>query len=172
VHSVYRPVKNPLIDHLIRRRRGELGFSMIPRKGALKQCLRVLRQGGYIALLADQHSKADGIWVPFLGRPASTTPGPALLALRTGAPIVMGCAKRLPGTYRFEARFDPPMWVTPTGDRQADVRRITSAISRRMEDYVRESPDQWLWLHRRWRNPPPEVTAERSGDVGPAGTTD
>jgi len=158
-YSVYRRLKNPYIDRTVRRWRASLGQVMVDREGALMKLLRVLRRGGYIALLVDQHAKADGVWVPFFGRPASTTPTPALLALRTGAPIVTGYARRLPGIYRFEVFVDEPIYATPTGDRAADVRRITMEVSRRIEGYVRRFPDQWLWLHRRWHRPPAEVIA-------------
>ena len=152
-HVVYRPVKNPLMDRFVREWRAGFGQVLVPREGALRTLLRVLRNGGYIGLLIDQHAKRDGVWVPFFDRPASTTPAPALLALRTGAPIVCGYVRRLPGIYQFEVFFDEPIRAAPTGDREADVRRITSEVSRRMEGYVRQFPEQWLWIHRRWRVP-------------------
>ena len=157
LHSIYRPIKNPLIDRLVRKWRSVGGQRMVPRRGALRKLLRVLRERGYIGLLMDQHAKSDGVWVPFFGRPASTTPTPALLALRTGAPIVTGYARRLPGVYRFEIFWDEPIHVIPTDDRAADIERITRQLSQRMEGYIREFPEQWLWLHRRWHNPPAEV---------------
>ena len=160
--SVYRPARNPLMDRIIRRWRKSLGHTLVERDGAMPKLLRTLRRGGYIALLTDQHAKRDGVWVPFFGRPASTTPAPALLALRTGAPIVTGYVRRLPGHYKFEAFLDEPIWAQPSGDRDADVRRITEEISRRLERYIRLAPEQWLWMHRRWREVPPEV-AESAG---------
>jgi len=171
-HFVYRPVKNPLIERLVRKRRRALRQITVPRRGALRKLLRVLRDKGYIGLVVDQHAKRDGVWVPFFGRPASTTPAPALLALRTGAPIVCGYARRLPGTYRFELLLDEPVYAEPTGDRAADVERITRQISQRLEDYVRQFPEQWLWLHRRWHTPPPEIVEKGRGDVRPSGQVD
>ena len=103
MHNVYRPARNPLVDCMVRRRRVAIGQVMIERKGAVPTLLRVLRRKGYIGLLIDQHAKRDGVWVPFFGRPASTTPAPALLALRTGAPILTVYSRRLPGTYQFHA---------------------------------------------------------------------
>jgi KDO2-lipid IV(A) lauroyltransferase len=157
LNTVYRPVKNPHIDRFMRRYRAAHGQTIIPKYGALPTLLRVLRRGGYIALLVDQHARDGGLWVPFFGRPAATTPAPALLALRTGAPILTSYARRLPGLYRFEMFCDEPIFVRPTGDRAADVRRATVEISRRLEQYVRQSPEQWLWPHRRWRTPPEGV---------------
>jgi KDO2-lipid IV(A) lauroyltransferase len=170
--SVYRPVKNPYIDRFMWRYRAAHGQTLVPKYGAVPALLRVLRHGGYIALLVDQHAKDEGLWAPFLGRPASTTPAPALLALRTGAPIVTGYARRLPGLYRFEVFCDEPLYVRPTGDRSADVRNATVEVNRRLESYVREVPDQWLWMHRRWRTPPVEVLEKGIADVGSLGAAD
>jgi KDO2-lipid IV(A) lauroyltransferase len=166
--SVYRPIKNPLLDRYVRRRRAEFGQRMVERQGAMPTLLRILRRGGYIALLVDQHAKADGTWVPFFGRPASTTPAPALLALRTGAPIVMGYGCRLTGLYKFEAFCDEPIYAKPSGDRAADIVRVTAEITRRIETYVRAHPDQWLWMHRRWKEPPPHVLAAQHAAASPA----
>ena len=168
--SVYRPMKNPYIDRFMWRYRAAHGQTLVPKYGAAPALLRVLRRGGYIALLADQHAKDEGLWVPFFGRPASTTPAPALLALRTGAPIVTGYARRLPGLYRFEVFCDEPLFVRPTGDRPADVRNATIEINRRIEGYVRQFPDQWLWMHRRWRTPPAGVLEKGKADVGSLGS--
>jgi len=151
--SVYRPAHNPLMDRELRRRRVLLGQRVIPRVGALPILLRTLRRNGYIALVVDQYAKGDGVWAPFFGRPASTTPTPALLALRTGAPILLGGARRIEGTYRFEMFLDEPLYVTPGADRDADVLRVTAEISRRLEGFIRQCPEQWLWMHRRWRVP-------------------
>jgi KDO2-lipid IV(A) lauroyltransferase len=168
--SVYRPIKNPYLDRFMLRYRTAHGQTLVPKYGAAPALLRVLRRGGYIALLADQHAKDEGLWAPFFGRPASTTPAPALLALRTGAPIVTGYARRLPGLYRFEVFCDEPLFVRSTGDRPADLWNATVEINRRIEGYVRQVPDQWLWMHRRWRTPPAEVLQKGKRDVGTPGS--
>jgi KDO2-lipid IV(A) lauroyltransferase len=167
--TVYRPLGNPYFDGFIRRTRKRFGQTMVPRVGALPRLLRVLRRGGYIALLADQHAKREGVWTPFFGRPASTTPAPAVLALRTGAPIVTGYVHRLPGLYRFEVVLGEPIRPENTGDRDADVYRITAEISRRIESYVRRRPEQWLWVHRRWHRIPAYVNEKGKADVRPSG---
>jgi len=169
--TVYRPMKNPYIDRFMWRYRTAHRQTLIPKYGAAPALLRVLRRGGYIALLADQHAKDEGLWLPFFGRAASTTPAPALLALRTGVPIFTGYARRLPGLYRFEVFCDEPLFVRPTGDRAADVRKATIEVNRRLEGYVRQFPDQWLWMHRRWRTPPASVLQKGKADVGSLGST-
>jgi KDO2-lipid IV(A) lauroyltransferase len=169
--SVYRPVKNPYLDRFMRRYRVEHGQTFIPKYGAVLALLRLLRRGGYIALLVDQHAKDEGLWVPFFGRTASTTPAPAYLAFKTGAPILTGYTRRLPGLYRFECFCDEPMFVRPTGNREADIRNATIEINRRIESYIRQVPDQWLWMHRRWRTPPAGVLEKGKTDVGSLGST-
>lgn len=153
-HSVYRPLANPLLDRILMRSRRMSAQQVVPRKGALGKLLRVLRRRGDVAFLVDQHERATGIWVHFFGRPASTTPAPALLALRTNAPIITGYTRRVEGDFQFETFLDQPLELNPTGNRDRDVQRITQAINDRIESYVRRFPDQWLWLHRRWRTPP------------------
>ena len=155
--SVYRPVKNIHVDRIVRQQRARMGQELVPRKGALRALLRALRRPrSHVCLLVDQHTRRDRIWVPFFGRLAATTPAPALLALRTGAPIVVWHAVRVPGVLRFHMTCEAPIKPEPTGDRAADVERITREISQRIEAFIRKAPEQWLWLHRRWRTPPPE----------------
>jgi len=168
-HIVYRPMKNPYLDRLIRKQRERFGQTMIDRTGALHPLLRVLRRKGYIGFLVDQHIRRTGIWVPFFGRPARTTPGPAALSLTTGVPIVLCYGCRLPGIYRFEFHLDEPIYPQPTGDRDEDIRRLTAEITLGIERFVRKYPEQWLWLHRRWHKPPPEVAAEGATHVESSG---
>jgi len=159
-HVAYRRMNNPFMDRFLRKRRARFGQTMIERTGALRPLLRILRKRGYTVFLVDQHLRRNWLWVPFFGRPASTTPGPAMLALATGAPLICMCNVRLPGVYRFELAFSDPIRPVSTGDRRADVQRITEEISRTLEEFVRKTPNQWLWMHKRWRKPPPEAAAE------------
>jgi Kdo2-lipid IVA lauroyltransferase/acyltransferase len=161
--SVYRPVKNRLVDRMLRRMRTDETHKLIERKGALRGMIRALkRENRHVVILVDQHVRKEGIWVPFFGRLAATTPAPAVLALQTGAPIIIWHSRRLPGTYNFEAHVDEPIIVEPSGDRAADIERITRQISNRLESIIRETPEQWLWLHRRWRTPPADVVERNS----------
>jgi KDO2-lipid IV(A) lauroyltransferase len=169
--SVYRPMKNPLVDRLLRQRRMVFKQTVVERQGALPALWRILRNRGYVGLVIDQHIRRDGLWVPFFGRPAATTPAPALLALRTGAPIVTGFARRVPGLFKFELFVDEPIRARPTRDRDGDVMELTARISRRIEGYIRRCPEQWLWMHRRWRPVPPEDIAKGNLYVGPSGQT-
>ena len=117
--------------------------------------MRVVRGGGGIAIVIDQDARDGGVFVPFLGRPASTTPTLALLALRTGAAIVPVVSRPRPdGGYDVE--YEPAIPVEPTGDRDADVVRLTARCTAVIERWVRERPEFWLWMHRRWKTRPPD----------------
>lgn len=170
--TVYRPIKNPWLDRMVRRERLAFGQTMVPREGALPTLLRALQEKRFVLLVVDQHVRRGGEWVPFFGRPASATPTPALLALRTGAPILLSYIIRRPGTYRFEAVWDRVLHATRTRDHRADVARVTAEVAQQMERWIRQHPEQWLWLHRRWRTPPPEVLEKEGRHVGPSGQTD
>lgn len=149
VHVVYRAANNPWIERLFRRARGVSAGGFIP-KGAqgARKAVAVLRAGGHLGMLVDQKMN-DGIAVPFMGRDAMTAPAVAHLALKFRCPVVPGRIERLPGA-RFRAIIEPPIALPDTGDRHRDVRELMASINAVVERWVRERPDQWLWLHRRW----------------------
>ncbi|MBF0249529.1 MAG: lauroyl acyltransferase [Alphaproteobacteria bacterium] len=147
VNSFYRAPNNPLLLKLFAKRKtpGEL----IP-KGApgAKRAFTLLKQGQHLGILVDQKLN-DGIPVPFFGRDAMTGTALAEFALRFGAPMVPIRCVRLPGA-RFRLIFHPPLQVETTGERKDDVRAIMTAVNALLESWIRETPGQWLWLHRRW----------------------
>ena len=150
---IARHQKNPHFDRLVNRARESLGMRVIDRRRATTAALRGLREGRVVAFVADQDARRTGVFVPFFGRPASTYRGPALLALRTGAPVFIGTALRRPGGgYRVVLRPVP----LPDADLDPDerVRRLTAAHAAALEAAVREAPDQYLWQHRRWKTRP------------------
>lgn len=131
--------------------RGQGGYRVHPRGASPRALLQHLRAGGVIGILPDQ--KSEDVFVPFFGQPTGTVAGPAVLALKTGAPILTGfCARQPNGTYRVE--FGPEIDTTPTGDTEADSARIMTDINQALEDAIRRHPSQWLWLHDRWRSSP------------------
>jgi KDO2-lipid IV(A) lauroyltransferase len=117
---------------------------------ATRDILRGLSRNRIIALVADERKKRDGIPVPFFGRPALTTPGPAVLSLRTGAPIIPTFIVER-GRGRHVVEIGAPLSVERTGDYAADILRLTEEANRAIEDYVRRYPDQWAWTNPRWR---------------------
>lgn len=149
---VARRQKNPLFDELINGARRRLGMKVIRQGEATRESLRTLRAGRALALVADQDARRSGLFVPFFGRPASTHRGPALLALRSGAPVFMGLAVRLPeGGYLLRLRRIPAPDVQ---DPAAAVQALTEEHVLALERAVREAPTQYLWHHRRWKTAP------------------
>lgn len=129
------------------------GYRVHARGDSPRALLAHLHGNGMVAILPDQ--KSEDVFVPFFGRLSGTVAGPAVLALKTGAPILPAFAPRQPdGTYRLE--FGEEIDVTSTSDRKADTHRIMADVNRSIEEIIRRYPEQWLWLHDRWRTPVPE----------------
>jgi KDO2-lipid IV(A) lauroyltransferase len=153
--AVARPLDNPLLDRRITAIRQMSGNQVVDKRRALGRLLKKLRRGEEVALLLDQNvQEQDGIFVDFFGRPAATTTSAALLHLKTGSPIVGGWIECLPGG-RYVLRYEPLPAVEPGGSRAVQVERLTRAINRMIEGWVRRAPEQWLWIHKRWHTRPP-----------------
>jgi Kdo2-lipid IVA lauroyltransferase/acyltransferase len=151
VHGVYRAANNPLTDALINRQRLRYLASLAPkgREGA-KRLLALAKQRARIGMLVDQKLN-EGIALPFFGRPAMTAPALAQLALRFDLPVAPVRCERLAGP-RLRLTLYPPLALRRTGDREADVRALMSEANAILEGWIRERPEQWLWLHRRWKD--------------------
>ncbi|MEI6557908.1 MAG: lauroyl acyltransferase [Rhodospirillaceae bacterium] len=146
---VYRRPNNPLIDHLMTgRRRAGAGRFLPKGQEAARAMVKTLVDGGAIAMLIDQKLN-DGLPVPFFGRPAMTAPSLAQLALKYRCPVLVARAERLGGA-RFRVTITPPEYVPDTGNREADIVAYMTRINARLESWIRERPEQWLWLHNRW----------------------
>lgn len=154
---VARRQKNPRFDRRIRESREALGMSVIYREEAPRRVLRSLRKGRAVAIVADQNVKGGGgIFVDFFGRRASTARGPAVFALRTGAPVVLGVAVRVPGwRARYRVRIHS-LEVPDSGDPEEDVRTLIRRYLDALENAIRGAPEQYFWLHRRWKTRPPD----------------
>ncbi len=151
--------RNELFDRYLTRSRERLGFGIIPRGQGRTGALRSLREGRAVGIMGDQDARAAGVFAAFFGRTASTARGPAVLAMRSGAEVVTLFAIRLPGwkpRYRVHIERLPAV----KGDRSAAVAGLTQAFTTRIEERVREFPGQYLWLHRRWKTPPPQTPVE------------
>ena len=144
---IYRAPNNEWVDGLLRRLRDT---PLLFRKGqeGAKALFSLLRRGGHAAMLVDQKMN-DGIPIPFFGREAMTAPAIAQFAVRLGAVLVPVRTERLKGA-RFRITVSPPLELPAPGDRAADELAIMVRINAIIEDWVRERPEQWLWLHRRW----------------------
>jgi KDO2-lipid IV(A) lauroyltransferase len=152
LHSVYRPLDYPPLDRLVLRIRTSAGMRMIDNTQAIPRIARLLRRNELVALLTDQDARQDGVFVEFFGRPASTLPTPALLAVRLGTAIVPTNVYR--EGLRHVIEFDPPIFARQYRDAPDAVRSITQEVQRRLEGFIRKRPEQWFWLHRRWKTRP------------------
>jgi len=147
---VVRPLDNPLIDRLVQNRREIVGNRMIGKKEFARSMLETLKSNGTVGIFVDQNSQFDqGVFVNFFGLPARSGTAFAKLARHTGAAVVPGFAVWIEAERRYRLKFYPPLDLT--GDVAEDTQRIQSAVERA----VREYPDQWLWVHRRWKARPP-----------------
>ncbi len=144
---------NPLFDAALIESRERLGLSVIDRFQAIRLGIKTLRQGRVLGFAADQNAGKAGAFVPFFGRPASTHRGPALFAVKTGAPLFLGSALRIGHAYDIQVE---EIEVDRTGEPDDVVYRLTLAFTQRLEEVVRANPEQYLWLHRRWKTRPPE----------------
>jgi KDO2-lipid IV(A) lauroyltransferase len=151
---VAAPVYDAWIEQRMVRLRARHGIETIVRgrPEAPKRILSVLRRGGAVVFLIDQDTRVEGVHVPFFGREAYTPSGPARIALRTGAPVMPGCMIReADGRNRME--LEPSVPLIRTGDLEADIRKNTAVWVETLERMVRRHPEQWVWMHRRWKTP-------------------
>jgi KDO2-lipid IV(A) lauroyltransferase len=152
---VTRELDNPALEARLCALRVSSGNTILHKRRALGMMIRTLREGNGVAIVLDQNVQVkDGIFVEFFGRPASATTVAAALALKTGCLLVPARAV-LGKDRRYRVVYEAPLEVDPTGDRDAALQRITQVIARRIEDWIRETPEQWLWMHRRWKTQPP-----------------
>jgi KDO2-lipid IV(A) lauroyltransferase len=151
---VARPLDNPALDARLVALRAATGNTILYKRKALASVLRELRAGRAVAMLLDQNVQpGDGIFVEFFGRPAATTTVAAALALKTGCALVPAWSE-LRADGRYVLHYEPALEVDPDAERAAEIARITQAIARRTEQWIRRNPEQWLWMHRRWKTQP------------------
>jgi len=152
-HSVARTLDNRYLNDFLERFRGATGQHLIPKKGGYDQILEVLGRGGTMAFLADQAAGPKGCWVDFFGRPASTYKAIALLALEHDAPIAVCYARRLDRPMHFEMVVSEIIDPRDTRGEVATVKDLTQWYTKRLEEAIRVDPDQYWWVHRRWKDP-------------------
>jgi Kdo2-lipid IVA lauroyltransferase/acyltransferase len=163
--AVARPLDNSYLDRFVNRLRRATGQQILPKQGSADQVNRLLESRGTLALLGDQHAGPKGCWVEFFGRPASCHKAIALFALTHQAPLLVTYARRTSGPLQFEVGLAGA--VDPCGAEleARDVRGLTVWYNHRLEDIVRQAPEQYWWVHRRWKGEPPRRGARstRSG---------
>jgi KDO2-lipid IV(A) lauroyltransferase len=151
-----RRIDNPKIETMVARRRERLGNRTIDKRSAAREMLQILQGNGTLGILVDLNTlDREGIFVDFFDVPASTTFMLAKLALRTEAAVLPVFAPWDRDRQRFLLKIDEPLRFERSGDDEDDVRRLTQLFTDVVEKYVRRYPDQWLWIHRRWKTRPP-----------------
>lgn len=149
IGTVYQKLGNRYIDQDVSRKRAGTGALLFDRSEGFHRPIELLRSGGLIGVLGDQHAGDHGVWTPFFGRLASTSPLPGLLAKRTGA-AVMGAAVHTAGPGRWRMVFTAP--INSPGD---SVNIVTEKGNRTIERQIRQAPEDWFWVHNRWKTPSP-----------------
>ena len=153
--SVYQKLGNRFIDAHVRRTRSRTGLELFDRKDGFQPVIELLRSGGGVGVLSDQHAGDHGLWTPFFGRLASTSPLAALLARRTRAAVIAAAVYTQQGArWRmvFTDRFDSP------GD---SVESLTAKANDVIEKQIRQAPEDWFWVHNRWKTPKPNFLLAR-----------
>jgi KDO2-lipid IV(A) lauroyltransferase len=154
ISQVYRQANNPLGNFIIRRLQKLRTTRLIPKgPGAGRLTFAALRKGHHLIMLMDQKLNT-GISSPFFGRPAMTSPAAARFALHFSCPLVPVQVIRKNRGTQFQVIYHPPLPLPSTGDMEADVSTLTAQINLILEDWIRQNPEQWLWIHRRWPHRP------------------
>jgi KDO2-lipid IV(A) lauroyltransferase len=169
-YSVARTLDNPHLDRFLREFRERTGQKLIPKKGGYDQMLEVLREGKVLSFLADQDAGQNGLYVNFFGRLASAHKAIGILAIEYRTPVVVGYARRIGPGFRYEVGctriIDPWEWE----GRRDDVEWLTQEYTSALEAAIRKAPEQYLWLHRRWKHQPkPRVRKRKPGQVPDGG---
>lgn len=155
LHVIARRVENPYLDRLVFQGRARAGLVVHPRRGGMRPLVRALKEGRDVGVLLDQNQRKRGIFVPVFGKPASTDRSAAALVFRLARPVVVGFALREGRTFRF--RMVPGGLLRPTEEEREkkDLEGFTERIVTAMEGVILRFPEQYLWLHNRYRTRPP-----------------
>ena len=156
VNIVMRPMDNPYLDRLLQQYRTMHGNKVVNKDDFVRGLLAAMKAGETVGILMDTNmTPPQGVFVDFFGIPACTASGLARIALRTDAAVVPGFTIWDPVLRKYRLRFDPAVNLVRTGDDEKDIVTNTQLFTKITEDYVRRYPDQWLWVHRRWKTRPP-----------------
>jgi len=156
LHFVMRPLDNPYLDAMVRQYRTMHGNTPILKDDPVRELLRAMKAGATVGILIDTNmTPPEGVFVDFFGIPACTASGLARIALRTDAAVVPGFTVWDPVLRKYRLRFDPAVQLIRTGNNDSDIVANTAQFTKIIEEVVRRYPDQWLWVHRRWKTRPP-----------------
>lgn len=159
ISAVMRPLDNEYINRLLTRRRAASGLKLLDKGGATRHAPEILESGAALAFIADQNAGSKGIFVDFFGRKASTYKSIALLAMRFEVPVIVGCARRIGRGFKYEMHVNRVIQPEEWADKDDPLRWITQEYTTSLEELIRESPGQYLWIHRRWKTRPKDELA-------------
>lgn len=155
LHYMARPLDNKRLDALVNRYRCSSGNKPIFKNESARVTLKILRDSGTVGILADQNTMPEeGVFVDFFGKPACTTTGIARVALHTGAAVVPGYVYWDEAIRKYRLRFEPAVELVRTGDTEGDVFENTQRFAKVLEEIIRKHPEQWVWVHKRWKTRP------------------
>ena len=155
LHYTARPLDNKRLDALVNEYRCASGNKPIFKNESARIMLKILKDSATVGILADQNTMPEeGAFVDFFGKFACTTTGLARVALHTGAAVVPGYAYWNDATQKYHLRFEPPVELMRTGDTERDVTENTQRFAKIIEEVIRKHPDQWVWVHKRWKTRP------------------
>src|SRR6476619_535549 len=153
--SVYQKLGNRFIDEHVRRTRSQTGLELFDRQAGFEPVIELLRSGGGVGVLSDQHAGDHGLWTPFFGRLASTSPLPALLSKRTGAALI-AASLYTDGPGKWRMTFSPPFDLP-----NDNVPSLTAKMNEMIAAEIRRAPEDWFWVHNRWKTPRPNWLLEK-----------
>lgn len=172
--AVMRPLDNPYLNRYLLDVRAKRGLQLLYKKGASQSAQEILASGGILAFIADQNAGHKGLFVDFFGRKASTYKSIGLLAIQQNVPVLVGYGRRLSPNFEYEVGVNRIIRPEEWADKPDPLMWITQEYTRAIEDFVREAPEQYLWIHRRWKSRPKDeqkvsATAqeEASNDADP-----
>lgn len=161
--AVARPLDNPHINEFVMGVRERTGQSILYKKGAAGNMADVLDGRGILGIIGDQDAGQRGVFVDFFGRPASTNKSTAVMAVRTGCPIAVGCGQRISDRFEFEIVLQRIIYPKEWADKPDPVVWITQEYMHELEKLVERAPEQYLWVHRRWKHRPDGTKAGGDG---------
>ncbi len=159
-HGIARVTKNPLLNRWLLGARQRGGLTIHPRRGGFRDLARAMEAGSVGLQVVDQNQRLRGVFAPFFGKIASCERAAVSLALRRRYPILVGTALRKGYAFRFELVLDDPFVPERTGDKQADLLRAVTEVNARLERLIRRAPEQYVWIHDRYRTQPSAARAD------------
>lgn len=153
IRGITRQLRSKRLDAIVSSYREKVGWQGIDRDRSVREVLRCLKRNELIAILADVDTRTRGIFVDFFGRPAYTPYSPVALALKTGAAILPTFIIRQPDDSHH-AVIEAPLFLQRSGDKEQDLLVNTQRFTKVIESYIRRYPEQWIWMHERWKTKP------------------